>query len=96
MLGPCLSVLDFSLEKEFKNSAMLQGQEESLHSIFGVQGRGHHVEEQCFNLLEPGKEQCAQWLQRDTDFGGISEKVVAPHSSTLTWKIPWTEEPGRL
>ena len=21
---------------------------------------------------------------------------VAPHSSTLAWKIPWTEEPGRL
>ena len=21
---------------------------------------------------------------------------MAPHSSTLTWKIPWTEEPGRL
>ena len=20
----------------------------------------------------------------------------APHSSTLAWKIPWTEEPGRL
>ena len=26
----------------------------------------------------------------------ISEKVMAPHSSTLAWKIPWTEEPGRL
>ena len=25
-----------------------------------------------------------------------SEKVMAPHSSTLAWKIPWTEEPGRL
>ena len=25
-----------------------------------------------------------------------SEKVVAPHSSTLAWKIPWMEEPGRL
>ena len=25
-----------------------------------------------------------------------SEKAVAPHSSTLTWKIPWMEEPGRL
>ena len=25
-----------------------------------------------------------------------SEKAVAPHSSTLAWKIPWTEEPGRL
>ena len=22
------------------------------------------------------------------------EKAVAPHSSTLAWKIPWTEEPG--
>ena len=21
---------------------------------------------------------------------------MAPHSSTLTWKIPWTEEPGGL
>jgi len=25
-----------------------------------------------------------------------SEKTVAPHSSTLAWKIPWMEEPGRL
>ena len=25
-----------------------------------------------------------------------SEKAMASHSSTLAWKIPWTEEPGRL
>ena len=25
-----------------------------------------------------------------------SEKAMAPHSSTLAWKIPWAEEPGRL
>ena len=25
-----------------------------------------------------------------------SEKAMAPHSSTLAWKIPWTEQPGRL
>ena len=25
-----------------------------------------------------------------------SEKTMAPHSSTLAWKIPWVEEPGRL
>ena len=25
-----------------------------------------------------------------------SEKAMAPHSSTLSWKLPWTEEPGRL
>ena len=24
------------------------------------------------------------------------EKAIATHSSTLAWKIPWTEEPGRL
>ena len=24
------------------------------------------------------------------------EKAMATHSSTFAWKIPWTEEPGRL
>ena len=24
------------------------------------------------------------------------EKAMAAHSSTLAWRIPWTEEPGRL
>ena len=31
-----------------------------------------------------------------SSIGITSEKAVAPHSSTLAWKIPWTEEPGRL
>ena len=26
----------------------------------------------------------------------LPEKAMTPHSSTLAWKIPWTEEPGRL
>ena len=26
----------------------------------------------------------------------VLEKTMATHSSTLAWKIPWTEEPGRL
>ena len=26
----------------------------------------------------------------------ILEKAMATHSSTLAWKVPWTEEPGRL
>ena len=26
----------------------------------------------------------------------LAEKAMATHSSTLAWKIPWTEEPGRL
>ena len=24
------------------------------------------------------------------------EKAMAPHSNSLAWQIPWTEEPGRL
>ena len=28
-------------------------------------------------------------------YGPSSEKAIAPHPSTLAWKIPWTEEPGR-
>ena len=26
----------------------------------------------------------------------LSERAMAPHSSTLFWEIPWMEEPGRL
>ena len=26
----------------------------------------------------------------------VMEKAMAPHSSTLAWKIPWMEEPGGL
>ena len=31
-----------------------------------------------------------------TIYSGHLEKAMAPHSSTLAWKIPWMEEPGRL
>ena len=27
---------------------------------------------------------------------GYLEKAMAPHASTLAWRIPWMEEPGRL
>ena len=36
----------------------------------------------------------AHWISLRCTAG--PEKAVAPHSSTLAWKIPWTEEPGRL
>ena len=26
----------------------------------------------------------------------VTEKAMAPHSSTLAWKIPWMKEPGGL
>ena len=30
------------------------------------------------------------------DWEGPLEEEMAMHSSTLTWRIPWTEEPGGL
>ena len=38
------------------------------------------------------KETRVQSLGRED----LLEEAMAPHSSTLAWKIPWTEDPGRL
>ena len=35
------------------------------------------------------------WVQ-SLGWEGPLEKGMATHSSTLAWRIPWTEEPGRL
>ena len=34
--------------------------------------------------------------QNSPSFTISLKKTMAPHSSTLAWKIPWREEPGRL
>ena len=31
-----------------------------------------------------------------TSIGSQREKAMAPHFSTVAWKVPWMEEPGRL
>ena len=47
-----------------------------------------------------GKELACQWRRHgfDPSLGQQDplEKEMATHSSILAWKIPWTEEPGRL
>ena len=43
-----------------------------------------------FGSLEFSQEGTLQGL------GSSLEKAMAPYSSTLDWKIPWMEEPGRL
>jgi hypothetical protein len=45
-------------------------------------------------LKIPGEYSFEQTLKTTRRFN--SEKVMAAHSSTLAWKIPWMEEPGRL
>ena len=37
-----------------------------------------------------------QEIVKDREAWYIAVHGMAPHSSTLAWKIPWMEEPGRL
>ena len=41
------------------------------------------------HYMRPSREFCTRMMLQ-------MEKAMAPHSSTPAWKIPWTEEPGRL
>ena len=45
-------------------------------------------------LLKPGLENFEHYFTSMWD--ECTEKAMAPHSSILAWKIPWTKEPGRL
>ena len=56
--------------------------------------KGRGTRDQIANILwiiEKARE-----FQKNIYFCFIAEKAVVPHSSTLVWKIPWMEEPGRL
>ena len=39
---------------------------------------------------------CESWTIKKAERRRIDGLAMAPHSSTLALKIPWTEEPGRL
>ena len=54
--------------------------------------RGASLVAQRLKRLPGMQETWVQSLSREDPL----EKEVAPHSSALAWKIPWTEEPGGL
>ena len=50
-------------------------------------------------LLPQLSKEHAPWPQHAVVISPVYEQgslAMAPHSSTLAWKIPWTEEPVRL
>ena len=59
-----------------------------------------------FSFTTHGASLVAQWVKRlpamwETQVRSPGqevplEKEMATHSSALAWKIPWTEEPGKL
>ena len=50
--------------------------------IFLAEGNGNPLQYSC--------------LGNSMDIESWWEKAMATHYSTLAWKIPWMEEPGRL
>ena len=65
-----------------------------IHVIHGTRlvGSLPSPEYPTFTLATAAHQQNELWICL-TEY---SEKAMAPHSSTLAWEIPWTEEPGRL
>ena len=47
-------------------------------------------------LIEPTEKQRDSLYPNRPNAYYKGEKAMAPHCSTLAWKIPWREEPGRL
>ena len=58
----------------------------------GTLNRGASLVAQMVKCLPAVWETWVRSLSREDPL----EKEMATHSSTLAWKIPWTEEPGRL
>ena len=72
--------------------------------------RRRNLNHQLFHLISnPGKAADGCWGWKELlkwslgtmnwiffSYYDLPEKAMAPHSSTLAWKIPWMEEPGRL
>ena len=44
----------------------------------------------------PASEETQETCVRSLGWEDPMEEGTATHSSTLAWRIPWTEEPGRL
>ena len=84
---------------ELRNQTKTQWEKRSSQEIETTQKGGKlyrnfkaSLVAQRLKHLPPMRETQVQSLGRDDPL----EKEMATHSSTLAWRIPWTEEPGRL
>ena len=55
-----------------------------------------NAEEAEVDLFYEDLQHLPELTPKKMSFSSYAEKAMALHSSTLAWKIPWTEEPGRL
>ena len=77
---------------------LLQGifptQESNLHLLLARQILYHWATWEAKDLVTKQQQQYDKVIQLFVYI--FLEKAMAPHFSILAWKIPWTEEPGRL
>ena len=64
----------------------------TIMQIFGI----GHLKYSIFNSILLRTRGISQYYLNSHHSGSNLEKAMAPHSSTLAWKIPWMEEPGGL
>ena len=94
---PRLVGAQYATRDEWRNNSRKNEETEPKqhhHLVVDVTGDGSKVwcckEHYCIGT----------WNVRSMNQGKLEvvkqEKAMAPHSSTLAWRIPWTEEPGRL
>ena len=56
-----------------------------------------HIKKERHYFVNKGLSSQGYEIQTSNEYiYSVSEKVTAPHSSALAWKIPGTEEPGGL
>ena len=67
-----------------------------LRNLYAVQEATIRTGHGTTDWFQIGKGVCQGCILSPCLFNLHAEKAMAAHSSTLAWKIPWAEEPGRL
>ena len=74
----------------------------SVTSVVSDSATPWTVAHQALQSMEFFRQEYWEWVAFPfpeifhNSFKELMEKAMATHSSTLAWKIPWTEEPGGL
>ena len=93
--GTYLNIVKVIYDKPTAN--ILSGEKLKAFPLRSGTRQGHPLSSLLFNTV---LEVLATAIREEKEIKGIQigkvEKAMAPHSNTLAWKIPWTEEPGRL
>ena len=76
---------------------LFQGRRTSCVEILGTDFPGlPFLQESILSIESFQFEECTSEATFFIYSSVFEEKAMAPHSSSLAWRIPWTEEPGGL